>query len=284
MPLPDNFQFSQASLQDFVDCPRRFQLRYLLNVAWPAAEAEPIEEQERRSQLGLAFHRMVQQQLVGIPEARLSKMAVDPDLERWWRHYCVHRPADVLLVDSAVRYPEVTLTAALGGHRLVAKYDLVIVQPGVPGSRAVIFDWKTSPVRTKLLTLKARLQTRVYRYLLVRSSAHLNGGQRLEPAQIEMIYWFAEHPESPVRLPYDDAQYRDDEVYLTGLIEEIQGMPDEAFAPTDDEKRCKYCPYRSYCDRGVKAGDVMESEGDFEGETGDLGLDFDFEQIAEIAF
>ena len=75
MPLPDNFQFSQASLQDFVDCPRRFHLRYLLNVAWPAAEAEPIEEQERRVQLGLAFHRMVQQQLVGIPEVRIARMA-----------------------------------------------------------------------------------------------------------------------------------------------------------------------------------------------------------------
>ena len=246
MPLPDNFQFSQASLQDFVDCPRRFHLRYLLNVAWPAAEAEPIEEQERRVQLGMAFHRMVQQQLVGIPEVRIARMAVDPDLERWWRNYCVYRPADILPAGSVARYPEVTLTAALADHRLVAKFDLVVVQPGI---KAVIFDWKTSPVRTKLLTLKARLQTRVYRYLLVRSGAHFNEGQPLVSAQVEMIYWFAEHPESPVRVPYDDVQYRADTVYLTGLIEEIQAMPDEAFAPTDDEKRCKYCPYRSYCDR-----------------------------------
>lgn len=281
MAFSPNFQFSQASLQDFVDCPRRFQLRYLLNVAWPAAEAEPIEEQERRVQLGMSFHRMVHQRLVGIPEARLSRMASDPDLERWWRNYCVYRPADILPVDVAARYPEVTLTAALSGHRLVAKYDLVIVQPG---SRAVIFDWKTSPVRTRPLRLKARLQTRVYRYLLVRSGAHLNGGQLLAPDQVEMIYWFAEHPESPVRLPYDDGQYRDDAAYLTGLIDEIQAMPDEVFAPTDDDKRCKYCPYRSYCDRGVRAGDMLESEEDFEGVPGDLGLDFDFEQIAEIAF
>ena len=206
---------------------------------------------------------------------------LDPDLERWWRNYCVYRPADILPAGSVARYPEVTLTAALADHRLVAKFDLVVVQPGI---KAVIFDWKTSPVRTKLLTLKARLQTRVYRYLLVRSGAHFNEGQPLVSAQVEMIYWFAEHPESPVRVPYDDVQYRADTVYLTGLIEEIQAMPDEAFAPTDDEKRCKYCPYRSYCDRGIKAGDMLESEEDLEGVTGDLGLDFDFEQIAEIAF
>ena len=264
-----------------MDCPRRFQLRYLLRVAWPAAEAEPIEEQERRVQLGLAFHRMVQQQLVGIPEARLATMATDPDLERWWRNYCVYRPADVLPEDVAARYPETTLTAALADHRLVAKYDLVVVQPGV---RAVILDWKTSPVRTKPIRLKARLQTRVYRYLLVRFGAHFNDRRPLEPAQVEMIYWFAEHPESPVRLPYDDKQYQADQTYLTGLIEQIKGMDDDAFELTDDEKCCRFCPYRSYCNRGIAAGAMGEDEVDVDADDAGLDLDFDFEQIAEIAF
>lgn len=281
MLLPEDFQYSQASLQDFVDCPQRFQLRYLLRVAWPAAAAEPIEEHERRVQLGLAFHRMVQQQLVGIPEARLGTMATDPDLERWWRNYCVYRPADVLPADMSSRYPEVTLTAALAGHRLVAKYDLVVVQPGV---RAVILDWKTSPVRTKPVTLKARLQTRVYRYLLVRSGVHLNERHPLDPAAVAMIYWFAEHPESPVRLPYDDKQYQADEAYLTGLIQQIKGMDDEAFALTGDEKRCRFCSYRSYCNRGVAAGEMDEDEVDVDADDAGLDLDFDFEQIAEIAF
>ena len=281
MLLPENFQFSQASLQDFVDCPRRFQLRYVLRVAWPAAAAEPIEEHELRMLLGQAFHRMVQQQLVGIPEARLGAMATDPDLERWWRNFCVYRPADVLPADVSNRYPEVTLTAALADHRLIAKYDLVVVQHGV---RAIILDWKTSPVRTKPAVLKARLQTRVYRYLLVQSGSYFNDGQSLEPAQVEMIYWFAEHPESPVRLPYDDKQYQADEAYLTGLIEQIKGMDDDAFAPTDDEKRCRFCPYRSYCNRGVAAGDMDEDEIDVDTDDTGLDLDFDFEQIAEIAF
>lgn len=279
--LPEDFQFSQASLQDFVDCPRRFQLRYVLRVVWPAAEAEPIEEHERRLQLGLSFHRMVQQQLVGIPEARLAKTATDPDLARWWRNYCVYRPAEVLPTDVAARYPEVTLAATLAGHRLIAKYDLAVVQPGV---RAVIFDWKTSPIRTKPTTLRARLQTRVYRYLLVRSGSHFNGGQPWELAQVEMVYWFAEHPESPVRLPYDAKQYRADAAYLSDLIEQIKGLDDEAFGMTADEKRCKFCRYRSYCERGVAAGGLDEGDGDVEDEDAGLQLDLDFEQIAEIAF
>ena len=160
--FPTDLQFSQASLQDFVDCPRRFYLRYVLRVAWPAVAAEPVEEYERHQQLGQTFHRMVQQHLIGIPEARLTTLATDPDLERWWRNYCVYRPAEML--QDTTRYPEVTLTAALAERRLLAKYDLVVVQPGSRATRSqvVIFDWKTSPKRTKPATLKARLQTRVY--------------------------------------------------------------------------------------------------------------------------
>lgn len=277
--LPADLQFSQASLQDFVDCPRRFYLRYVLRVAWPAVAAEPVEAYERHQQLGLTFHRMVQQHLVGIPEARLTPLAADPDLERWWRNYCVYRPAE-MLPDTA-RYPEVTLTAAVTERRLLAKYDLIVVQPG---SRAVIFDWKTSPKRSKPLTLKARLQTRVYRYLLARAGAHLNGGQPFDPAQIEMVYWFAEHPEAPVRLPYDAAHYHDDEVYLTGLIEQILSLDEDAFTLTDDERRCAYCPYRSYCDRGVKAGAMGGDEDETIEDVAELRVGFDFEQIAEIAF
>lgn len=38
MSLPEDFTFSQSMLQDFVDCPRRFELRYLLDARWPAQE------------------------------------------------------------------------------------------------------------------------------------------------------------------------------------------------------------------------------------------------------
>ena len=58
--LPPTFTFSQSSLQDYFDCPRRFQLRYIEQVAWPAVETEPMLENERRQQAGLHFHRLVQ--------------------------------------------------------------------------------------------------------------------------------------------------------------------------------------------------------------------------------
>ena len=87
----DNFQFSQASLQDFVDCRRRFQLRYLQRLPWPAVESEPVLENERTMRQGAEFHHMIQQHLIGIPAERLSARLEggDPqaeELRRWWGH------------------------------------------------------------------------------------------------------------------------------------------------------------------------------------------------------
>ncbi|MBN2003702.1 MAG: PD-(D/E)XK nuclease family protein [Anaerolineae bacterium] len=282
MSLPSDFQFSQSSLQDFADCPKRFQLRYLLNMAWPAVETEPIEEHERRIQHGLAFHRMVQQHILGLPEERLSSMATEGDLARWWAAYRTYRPADL----PGTRYPEVTLTTPVPlpsndtGARLVAKYDLLVIQPD---SRAVILDWKTSQKRTRSVTLKNRLQTRVYRYLIVKAGAYLNAGQAFEPEQITMTYWFSDFPDSPERLPYTTMQYHDDAQYLAGLVAQIAALEQDGFTLTDNEQRCAYCLYRSYCERGVHAGQIGDLEDEPEAETADL-LNFDFEQIAEIAF
>jgi CRISPR/Cas system-associated exonuclease Cas4 (RecB family) len=276
MSLPPDFQFSQSSLQDYVDCPRRFQLRYLLRLAWPAAEAEPALENERYLQQGAAFHRLVHQHTLGIPPERLSGTVVDEDLCRWWHNYLA-QPLDSL---PSSRYPEVVLSAPVGGHRLVAKYDLVAVEVG---RRAVIVDWKTNRKRPRRGWLVARLQTRVYPFLLARAGSHLNAGQPLQPEQVEMIYWFSNFPADPERFAYDAARYRAEEVYLSSLIEEIQGLGDGDFPLTAQERRCRYCLYRSLCQRGIRAGALDEAEEESEVRD-DFDISLDFEQIAEIEY
>ncbi len=293
MTIPTNFQFSQASLQDYVDCPRRFQLRYFLRLAWPALEAEPALENERYLQQGAAFHRLVHQHLLGIPPERLSSTVTGKDLSRWWHNYLESGPADL----PPSRYPEILLSAPAGHARetglsigrLVAKYDLVAVDPSAvlragAGRRAVIVDWKTSRKRRpQRKWLAGRLQTRVYPYLLVRAGAHLNAGQSFEPEQVEMVYWFANFPADPERFSYDAAQFRADEVYLSSLIKEINSLGDDDFPLTPQERRCCYCPYRSLCRRGVRAGALDEAED--EPELGDdFDISLDFEQIAEIEY
>jgi len=74
---------------------------------------------------------------------------------------------------------------------------------------------------------------------------------------------------------------------LGKLTSEIETAP---FYPlTDDTTKCSYCPYRSYCDRGVRAGDMEQAEADASSElsTGPEAeelFDVNFEQIGEIEF
>jgi CRISPR/Cas system-associated exonuclease Cas4 (RecB family) len=295
MPLASDFQFSQASLQDYVECKRRFQLRYIFELKWPALEAEPADVYELHVASGEAFHRLVHQHQVGLPADLLTRMAesatesaeageesreASGNLLQWWQNYLASGPADL----PAERYPEIALSAPVGDYRVLAKYDLLAVEPG---SRALIVDWKTSQRRPTQAWLAQRLQTRVYRYVLAEAGSHLNRGAPLRPDQIGMLYWFANYPDRPERLPYDETQHAADARFLARLVNEIATADEDDFPKTEDVRRCRFCAYRSLCDRGIEAGDMTEQEPEDEDEpeTDQDWLDrIDFEQVGEIAF
>lgn len=289
--LPPSFTFSQSSLQDYVDCQRRFLLRYLLRLAWPALQSEPVLESERRMLLGQRFHRLAQQYWLGVPAERLEAMIQEDELRLWWQSF-THFAAG--LHGAGALHPEVGLSAPLGGQRLLAQYDLVVA--GADG-RFTIYDWKTSLRKPPRLWLKERLQTRVYPYLLMRAGAGLNRGQPIPPENVEMIYWFTVQPDQPERFSYGAGQYAEDQRRLGGLVEEIQRqaqalalpadalavLQSSAFPLTERRERCAYCVYRSLCDRGERAGLLDQAEPGDEGES-TLEIALDFEQIAEIEF
>jgi CRISPR/Cas system-associated exonuclease Cas4 (RecB family) len=271
---------SQSSLQDYYDCPRRFELRYIQHLAYPAIESEPALENEKHQQEGEYFHRLVQQHLIGIPAEQIGKLANTDNLLRWWENYLnapdlrglAQRPAGK---DLGGLYPEITLSAPLGKFRLVAKYDLIAIDK----DQALIFDWKTYRKRPKNEFLHIRWQTRVYRALLVQAGAHLNGGKPFTPEQIEMVYWFADFPAEPARFVYKADQYKRDWDALIKIANEIASA--SAFPKTNDLAKCSYCPYRSYCDRGIRAVDAADAELETSAEE---SFDINFEQIGEIAF
>ena len=62
---------------------------------------------------------------------------------------------------------------------------------------------------------------------------------------------------------------------------EVLRLPEEGDLRTPRVERCRFCVYRSLCERGVRAGPLDEIED--AAEAGE-GFDFqlDFEQIAEI--
>ena len=278
MPLPREFALSQSSLQDYEDCPRRFELRYLLKVQWPALESEPVLEQEAHRLQGERFHHRIHQWIAGLPVHQQPVPAADADLARWWQNFLQGDPLSAL---PARRWPEYTLNAPFAGIRLTAKYDILAVEPG---QRAVIVDWKTSRRRTPGKLLRRRWQSRLYPLLLVLAGAHLNAGQPLQPEQVEMIYWFADFPNEPERWRYSAQDFERDQAALQAHIADLQTRPSGQFPMTVDTRACQYCVYRSLCDRGVSAGPWEEELDADEPQPGSVPLTVDFDQIGEIEF
>lgn len=266
---------TQSNLQDWGTCRRRFYLRYIKQQAYPAPETQDMLEYEQHLQQGDDFHRIVHQHQLGIDEATIAASVDDERVAQWWQNYLDSGLPDL----PGQRYAETPLTAPLGGYRLLAKYDLIAIEPG---KQAVIVDWKTSQHRPRRETLANRMQTVVYRYLLVEAGTHYNGGQPLEPEQIEMVYWFADYPTQPERFPYSAAEYAHDKARLAALADEIAAADNyPRVLESEKDRVCRYCVYRTLCWDDVSAGPLAEMDVEHD----DLSLDdLDLDQIAEIAF
>lgn len=272
--FPKEFQFTQHNLQDYVDCPRRFELRYLLQIKWPALQSEPVLEAEQRAELGRRFHEMVYQANLGVSDQQILEQVNDPLLSEWWAEY---QSASLLKQLPSSRKAEFLLTAPFAGFRLAARYDLLAIDPQ---RRAAIIDWKTSRKPQKKSYLQARLQTRVYSFLLAYAGHTITGGTPFLPENIELIYWFTSQPQQPVQFPYSSTAAAADEKYLRELITEISTTPVGHFQTTVDGEKCLFCIYRSLCARGTNAGDLDEMIDD----DLDPDLEIPFDQIGEIAF
>jgi len=284
MGRPEGFVFSQSSLQDYVDCPRRFELRYLLRCVWPAPETADALDLEQAMRRGHAFHRLLRQLQSGLPVETLTTAASgDYHLSRWWGNFLASPPQDL---PSVLREAELTLSASMRGYRLEARYDLLA---GEPGERWVIVDWKTGQHRAPRPWLSARLQTRIYPFLLVRAGATLNRGVPPAAEQVEMLYWFAEFPLQPERFGYSAAQYAADAAYLGALVQQIEGHVGKDHAggrprlpTTEDRRLCRFCVYRSLCWDDVQAGRLADWE-DAEPVVAALE-DLDVDSIAPVPF
>jgi CRISPR/Cas system-associated exonuclease Cas4 (RecB family) len=275
MPLPTGFAFSQASLQDYADCPRRFQLRYVHGVRWPTARDASIVEWELGVQRGIDLHRLAHQHTVGIPAAVLAETSEAENVRGWWQAYLASPPRDLPV---EVRRSEVRLTMPLGAYRLAARYDLLAIEPG---KRAVIVDWKTTEKRSRRDWLESRMQTLIYRYVLVKAGMAMNGGEPVAPDQVELVYWFAAFPRQVERFPYDDDQHRRAGEHIRTTVAEIVATDLAEWPLTSEQYRCTYCGYRTLCDRREMAGG---GEGEVEAEAEQDPFDVDMEQIAEIEF
>ena len=162
----------------------------------------------------------------------------------------------------------------------MAKYDLLALQPG---GAAVIVDWKTGERVPSLSAMQQRLQTVVYRYVLAQAGAHLYG-EPIPPERIRMDYVYVAQAGQRLSFDYSAAQLAQDEARLLAMVGDINRAVGAAaeFPLTEDERRCRFCTYRAFCDRG-EAGDLQDFEFDEDVEADEV-FDLDFDQIAEIEF
>ena len=274
MPIPPEFSFSQNNLQDFLDCPRRFELRYLLHRAWPAIQSEPVIEHERQIQRGERFHQLIHQHQLGLPAEQVGAQAKDDLLSLWWVDYLDY----VGHLPPSDRFPEYTLRAPFGRFQIVAKFDLIAFQPD---GRAIIVDWKTGFRKPSRSIIRQRVQTRLYPLLLVEAAHHLNHGRQLHPDQIEMIYWFTADPLHPEHFIYSTERYEKDKRFIHGLIEHAERYATHLFPLTSDERFCQFCTYRSLCQRGEQGASL--DQVDIE-PPNRFNINLDLDQIAEIEY
>lgn len=273
MTLPSDFVLTQNNLQDFEECPRRFELRHLLHLQWPAPQSEPILELERHMLLGERFHRLAQQSFLGLPAESLASQAADEDLADWWQTFVDDRLIQGL---TARRWPEITLSMPFMGYRLLCKLDLLTADDD---QHFTIYDWKTNTRRPSSQKLKERWQTRLYPFILQHAAPGLSGGQTLAPEQIEMVYWFTAEPARPIRFSFTSDESDGVAHLLQQRIAEINTTLPDRFTLCSDEHLCAFCEYRSLCERG-EPGSLLDTESDFEPPDTTAGLELD--QIGEI--
>lgn len=277
MPALPDFRFSAQSLQDYNDCQRRFMLRYIQKLDWPAEESSPYLEYEQFRQKGNLFHQCVNQYFHHLDPNIIEKQIIFEDVRSWWQEFL----AFIETRSFSFSISETLFQTHLGGYAVAAKYDLLVSQQN---GAYTIYDWKTtaSDHRSGRKFYREKLQTILYPYVLSQCSFGSKRPSSIDPASITLTYWFPQFPAEPESFPYSSAQLEQDRSELEQTISEIVSKPTDDFAMTDNEKRCDYCVYRSYCGRGKKAGS-MTSE-DFDVEDFEGVLDLDIENVEEIRY
>lgn len=254
MPLDKNFVFSANSLQDFSDCPRRFELKYLLKQRWPAVISQPVQAVEEKIARGSQFHRLARQYLEGIAAEILMVTIADKVIQEWFERFI--RFIKSLQQESF--FSENALVSTIEDFRVVAIFDFIA---HIADGQILIADWKTTESEPKRKYLKDKIQTLLYPVVALDTAAKIFPFEsRLEPGDVSLLYWFPAFPEKSIEFPLNLDIYQKNKEILGGLIREISHKELGMFIKTENHKRCDYCQYRSLCDRGGMAGNINEIE------------------------
>lgn len=277
LTLNQSLQLNQSNLQDFLVCPRRFQLKVIQGLSLPAAFSEPIEKFEKSTQLGNRFHLICQQFFSGVDPILLENSISDPELQLMWDSFL---PYGESLLQYHL-YPEPLLSIPFQNHKLIAKYDLIVE---IHSEQYLIIDWKTSTKKSPRAQLDKRLQTHLYPFIFSQAGNDLFPEISILPAFIEMHYWYPLTSEHEEIFPYSDEKHASVKLDLDQIINNINTLilNGSEFHLTEDQTSCKFCVFRSLCNRGTIAGSF---ENSLLPEQEDIkNMQFDMDQVSEVEF
>jgi hypothetical protein len=184
---------------------------------------------------------------------------------------------------------EYSVVIPFHNFRLMAKYDLLITYSGNPSQTSTIIDWKTSHKRPRRRSQEQRLQTSVYPFVYHQARLASN-----PETPLQMLYWYTNYPDNPEVFDHTPEQHASTHQLLTTLIDLVSkpstqnATVEQVYPLTVDENHCRYCVYRSLCNRGVAAG-AFTAEGSLEvwddSESGESdSIILSLEDISEIEF
>ncbi len=238
LSLPRDFHYTQSKLRDFEDCPRRFYLKYIVNQRWPSPLAKPQNDIEVAMRRGQRFHRLIERHRLGISLETLRRtVGEDEVMQGWLQRYEALLPR---LGKFDREQAEVILTTSVADFPLLAKFDLL----GLQGQSISAIDWKTGWLPPEH-QLARRMQTIVYLYVLYQEAATWLGHVRISNYTLTYVGL----RNSEIRSFGVDADN------ISAIAERIrstiEAIAQSDFAKVESDHPCRYCIYRSLCNRGV---------------------------------
>lgn len=238
-------RISQHSLGDLEACRRRFALKYKASRYWPGPlPADTDIEASGAIRTGQLFHRMVQQQALGLDATSVLAAELErlPRLAVLWRMFAASPHAR----PKGEVHTEAPLHFTFHGAPFMVRFDRLVHE----GDSWEILDWKTG--KTTRTRLEASYQTKLYRFALVEAGEVYNAGRKILPEQVRMTFWDVQRGR-PEEFGYDAATFAADRTLFADLAEAVlrpfdESRPDDPnFARTPNRATCERCSFESHC-------------------------------------
>lgn len=232
-------RINQAQISDYARCERLYYLKHVEHRQWPYIPiANPFAEK------GNAFHELVQRHILGIPDEILLNSVADNNTKKLFEIFLAADP----LRGYDIVIPECNITAVIDSVLIECKYDVLAAKD----DRITIFDWKTTKKSVKASDCRKTPQTRLY-CLLAETAAEkfTESGSEIFPSGVQMIYWFPEHPDKPVILPYNEELHEQDLAWLKMTKFSLSSSDKTDYPKQDNMEKCADCLYCTYCHPGA---------------------------------